>query len=413
MIVTVSKSSRLKNSKSILLSSILLAIFVDIKILNSIIIAAIPSLSGVMTALYTVVIGLLFIVGLLFQHHTLRLNYLQTIIISTCCTYYLITYIFIGEPSVKISFFLTFTIAAFLLPSIVKYDARLVLRSIFIIPSFGVLYSQYLFLDEISKNGFITMGLSYALLVPVIAAVIYLIYYFIEDKFWVKIILLPFICCNMFYLFQMLAFGSRGPVLSIFVAIVFCIVIKVRQNKKVKIRYSRLLLISVLGVIIAFSFIPIMEILSSKLAENGLQFNFVEKMIRLASAGDVSNGRNKLTDITLSGIYDEPILGHGTAQFENNTGLVYPHNFLLQMLYDGGIVLTLLIMLPVLLKIRSKFRRMTKEEFVWIYFLLFSSVPGAFFSGDLWNANLLWMLFGTILTETRLKSRMNLPTNYG
>ena len=256
------------------------------------------------------------------------------------------------------------------------------------------------------------MGLSYALLIPVLASLIYLIYYFPYDKRTIRIILLPFIGCNMVYLFQMLAFGSRGPVLCIFVAIIFSLLIKIKLNGNIKLRYSRLALFSVIFVFIALSFVPIMEFLSSKLAENGLQFNFIEKIIRLSSSGDISNGRDKITDITLSGFYENPIIGHGVAQFETNTGYVYPHNFLLQLLYDGGILLTSIVLFPLFFKVKSKLRNISKGEFVWLYYLLFSSVPGALFSGDLWNSNMLWLFFGTVLSSKRLSKQANYSASY-
>ena len=62
--------------------------------------------------------------------------------------------------------------------------------------------------------------------------------------------------------------------------------------------------------------------------------NVIDKNMRMIAEGDMSNGRDYIEGIALHKIAESPIFGYGLDQFENNTGMVYPHNFVLQMVFQ-------------------------------------------------------------------------------
>jgi O-antigen ligase len=114
---------------------------------------------------------------------------------------------------------------------------------------------------------------------------------------------------------------------------------------------------------------------------------------------DVTSGRDVIFKLTTLAISQNPLLGYGIDQFENNTGIVYPHNFILQLLYDGGLVLTFLVIFPVIRGIVKLFKTCSYNEFIVFVALFFASVPGGLLSGDLWTMVTLWVFFGAVFSK--------------
>ena len=396
-----------KANTSEIISSILLALFIDIKILNSIIIVAFPYLSNIMAGMYFIVMLALLINAFFYQKARLRnLSTSQILISLIIVLLYFFTLIFIHTPSVEIPSFIVFTIFPLLIPAFIKIDIKVLLLSSFIMPSWGILYTAILFVKEIAEFGVISMGLSYALLVPVLASLVYMLYYYTDDIRRIKLILIPFFIINIFYLLQLAMFGSRGPLLCIILAILCFFILKLKVNGGIGVNKKNIIIVIFISLIGLFSFLPILLYIHQFLSQYDISLNFVDKFLRLENGGDMSNGRGSISDLTINAILKSPIWGYGIAQFEFNTGEVYPHNFILQILYDGGIILGLMIFIPLIKKIKWLVDTIQKNFFILIFFLFFSSVPGALFSGDLWNANILWLLFGYLLCKKNLIRRL-------
>ena len=68
------------------------------------------------------------------------------------------------------------------------------------------------------------------------------------------------------------------------------------------------------------------------------------------------------------------------------------------MLFDIGIIGTLIIIIPILTSAMKIFKRIGNyENSTVLIALICASVPGALFSGDLWLNPLLWLTFSLIL----------------
>lgn len=386
---------------STILASIFLALFADVKTLNLIVIAAYPSYSGVfMTAMYAVIIIGLLIIGLFLQRRSfLKLRKSHWGICILCILWYIMTSLFIASPSVNIQFFGVFMVAAFLIPGIIHIDVRTFLIALVVLPSIGILYLDRIFYGEILETGVVSMGTCYALLIPVLGDLVYLRFYYRKESIRMKIIMLFFAAINLFYLVQMAMFGSRGPILCAVLLIMSFFIIRIDDNKKVFFRKGRVLIIIIGLLFLIFSFTAILQALQDFLAKFDMSLNVVDKFLRLDDNGDMTNGRESLSTMAWKGIVESPLWGNGISQFNNNTGEGYPHNFVLQMLYDGGIILTLAIMVPVTQSLIRKLKTISENKFSFFVLLFFASVPGALFSGDLWNASTLWMFFGFVLAK--------------
>ena len=390
-----------KIPRNIVFTSILLALFVDTKAINLIIATALPFLAGSFMALmyFSVVIGLVCL-GLIIQRRRLMsLSPSHIVICLICILWYITTSAFVGDPSVPVTYFGIFTLAAFIIPGIIRISVKTFLFVSMILPSIGIFFIEQIFVSEVLETGFVSMGTCYALLVPVLANLVYLRFYFLYDKTIVKGMVLLFSAINGFYLVQMAMFGSRGPILCVLFLISSFFLLRVDADNQLSIRKGRFVTVGVIVILLSVMFIPLLQSISNYLARYDITVNVIDKFLRMDASGDISNGRDAIDSITWNGIWDAPLVGHGIAQFENNTGIVYPHNFLLQLLYDGGFVLSFIILFPIIRNLKKKLQRPHINESICLLFLFFASVPGALFSGDLWQATTLWLFFGFVLSN--------------
>lgn len=390
----------------ILLSSIVIAFFCDVKAITSILVAGSPerseSESGPMTYLYLFsVLGALVLSIINSQWKNRRFSNSMLFILVWVSVFYIITYYSIAPPFTSFLLFSLYTVVSFTLPSIAKIDGRLFLKAsmFFVFPAIFQLNQIFRFMYDDSEV--ITMGQSYAFLYPVIASVVYYFVYFKEETKIEKAVSLILFAVNSVFASYLIAYGSRGPVLSIIAVIAFCLVFPLSESGfGIKALKGRFTVFAVTTVVVVFSFISVIQQFQDVLGNYGLSFNFVDKILRLDGGGDVTNGRQLLYGMALTDIADNPIFGMGFDQFNNNHGIegsAYPHNFIIQTLYDGGILLLIVLAIPIIKGFTSMWKTCTLDEYAVIVALAFSAVPRAMYSGDLWQNGPLWMLFGIVL----------------
>ena len=144
----------------------------------------------------------------------------------------------------------------------------------------------------------------------------------------------------------------------------------------------------------------------------GINSTALEKIVRLSAEENLSNGRNNLQIIALNGFWDNFLFGNGLDRFDANTGLAYPHNFVVQILYDGGLLLFCVLLFPIVTKTILNYKKCSYNRYVVQSFLLFSSVPYAFFSQDLWENAVFWLFVGSLFSSTFVNSNNNYEIQY-
>lgn len=389
------------NRKIIFIQSLLVAFFADIRSINWGLTQGGFVGEGIMALLYIGIVGLI-VLSVMFSKTRLIVNFRTYSIFLPLylIVYYALTNVFVAKPVISIPFFLIFTITAFLIPHITKVDAKMMLKAMMIYPFFSIFRLQSVFASTLSWKMALPMDVSYGYLVPIVANIVYLAFFFKRETFIAKIITIIFSLINLIFLIHIFLFGSRGPLLCVLllICVLWCLNADsygVRLNKK------RLKLLSVAVVFIIIFFIPFLTFLEGWFANMGIDVGTISKIIRLqAEEGDISNGRNYLNELTWNGIYSSPLFGHGLDQYDNNhPGESYPHNFILQILYDGGIWLAL-IMSPIFIRSVNFLKSRTYSEYSIYLTLFFASVPGALFSQDLWNIPILWMFFGLVVSKS-------------
>lgn len=391
-----------KSSFSSLLASFAVAFFIDIKCINYIMRAMlnIDEEGGFMSLLYIIVSISLLGISLLQKNSIFKIDKYVVFILVFILAWYQYTDAMIGVPRVPFLILGVFTLVAFITPSIVQINPRTFIKTVMLLPSVGVIYSSSIFSLQDSTSETISMQISYAFLVPVMATIIYLRnYYKLESRFW-KIIGGLSVFINAIYGYQILSLGSRGPFLCIILLLIFFLLLKKEEEGfGVKIQKNRTIIIMILVFFSSLFLMETLTFLSTTLHSYGIDLNVINKNIRMIAEGDISNGREYISSIAIQGIIENPIFGYGFDQFENNTGIVYPHNFVLQILYDGGLFFFVLLLVPVTYKLYIKIKTCDEIEYLLIPFFFFVSVPGALLSTDLWYNERLWMFFGVVFAS--------------
>ena len=393
--------------RSVAFASLLVALFIDTKAVNYVLGAIMGRGGEGFTTTLFALIAFSSLILVIVQPRNLRdkANLYVWLLSAFIIGFYFYTSRTIATPRVPLPFLMGFTLMAFILPSLLKIDTRLTLRAIMSIPVIGVFWlNNVLQPEEENEYGIISMMRSYAFLVPVMANILYILLYYKRDHldrvgnnlfFW----LITFF--NSIYLFKMLSSGSRGPFFCIVSLVIFHWAVKKDENGKLKLNFGKNLTIGMAILVIGAFFREVMFGLSTLLNWVGIHLNVIDKFVRKAvETGDMTNGREMIFAKCMEKIPEKPFFGHGMDLFERNTDIVYPHNFILQIFYDGGLMLALILLVPIIWYMIKKIRFGSYETYSMTLFLLFVSVPGALMSSDLWQNERLWLFFGAMLSTS-------------
>lgn len=383
----------------IIFLSVLVALFADIKAVNWTLVHGEYIGEGIMNLMYPLVIVLIIVLAIVVKMKW-GFNTSSIFLISYLLLFYWLTYLIWGPPEVNILIYLALVVIAFSIPFFSIIDTRWFLRALMILPSFAIFRLDKVFAPEADWLLSISLDASYAFLVPVIATIVYLLFYLKSDSVGLKIIMIVFGLVNLAFLFELFIRGSRGTLLCVFLLLVFLFVIRKRKSKEGVLVNRRALLLVAAVSLIVFTFSFYLSTMLLKLQSFlGVDIYAITHYLDLASTGDIDNGRNNLSALTWNGIFDSFVWGNGIDRFYANTGEIYPHNFILQILYDGGLIFFFLTLVPVTIGFVKKLRRCSYDEYNVICVLFFSSVPGSLFSISIYNNGILWMFFGAMMAK--------------
>lgn len=381
------------------IQTLVLAIFLNTRCLNWAVTKFFSLGEGIMAPLYILEI-LIICVCAIWSKQKIRIPGYCIFLSFALILFYYLTCIFVHSPIVSIPYFSVFTIASFLIVHFVKVDVKLLLKATMLLPAFSILKVNEVFSSYVDWALKLPMDISYGYLVPIIANILYMYFYYKDEKKFQKILLIVGSIINIIFCVYIVLFGSRGPMLCIVLLILTLYIMKSRPDGRIGINQGRLMLVLIVGSVSFLLLIPILQMVSNGLSAYGIEIDAVQKMLQLQEEdGNITNGRDGLAELAWHGFLENPILGNGLDQFAvNYPGTSYSHNFILQILYDGGIIL-MLLMLPIFIKMRNVAKRFTKEELIAFFLIFYTSVPGALFSLDLWEIPILWLCFGYVFAN--------------
>lgn len=371
------------NNRDIKIYTILLTILLLVKPLNQIIIAYFPSMSGtIMTALYLVLdLGLIVITIAKRKVLIIRYNFIAAV--ALFILYLLSKYLFHTTED-NVLYMITYVFVPLLFCWNMDIDYNLFFRICVIIPLFGLPVLGKMFT---LKYGTIEMGTSYAFLLVSIVPVFYL--FKIKEKSRLLVLASIF---DLVYTAQVFLYGARGSVLSIAVSVIAIAFTSYSNRIGLKKNGTKSLLLIGLILLLIFYYRQLFTIGSSLLESLGISPYFLQKTVRLEGNVGALNGRDTIYAISLDLIKKRPILGYGFDSFDYYTGLRYPHNFILQFIHDFGIIGASLLIFPLLRGIVKHINRCSYSEYIVFMILFVSTIPGALFSGNVWNNMAFWTI---------------------
>lgn len=394
-------------SRGILFSSVITAFFLDIACIAVYLFPSndgVTRTGGVLTLMYFFSILFLLVLSVINRSFKLKRNVF--LIVSIIIAFYIYSKSVYPAPFTNPAFFYLFTIVSFIIPSITTINVKIFLRAMMLFSVPAIARIGLIFHPLAANDATLSMGYSYSFLTPIVGAIVYFVYYFKYDRGFSKFIFGVAIVCNLILAYFIVVYGSRGPVVSLLTLFLLPTLLNLDQNGNgIAVKKKKLLLFCALFVVIMLFFVPILSFLQVQLHNFGLDYNFIDKFIERDYEGDISSNRGLLLDLAFRGFLERPFFGNGFDQFVNNTVWPYPHNFITQILYDGGLFLFCIILVPVFLSLRDWRLNCTFNEFLIITTLLFASVPGCLFSGDLWQSCSLWVFFGACLNFTTFANK--------
>ena len=248
----------------------------------------------------------------------------------------------------------------------------------------------------LSRHNSINMDICYAFLPCTAAAIIYLFSNYKKRNLYVVI----GIGTSMYYVLALLLNGMRGTIMCMVVAFLLSFYV-LPHNNTGKWTLTRLILPVILVMIVVF-FNDIVISLSNYFQSRNINVYFLNKIIRLSE--DLSNGRNNVWDITLKGFWQRPIFGHGVNSFEYWTGEIYPHNFFLQFLFEGGLFSIMWLVILIINGTKPVLNNKENiDELIYYVFVFTVSVPYLMVSANAWLTPLLWIYVGVLLRYAQSK----------
>ena len=374
------------------------AVFLNLQFVRTILAAIIPGFTAHGIRFAVIVSALLFLVSI----RRITIGVYEILIPSVILLYYFVTgLLFPGKSRVTFFEVFSYSIMPFLL-ILLNADMSKVVKWTLIITSPAILVSNQLFAHTVGGRA-LGMVLSYSVLFSCSCGLLYLLYYRKHDRKPISIIFTLLCVPQFYYMYEMIFYGSRGPALALLVLVVLIGYFKPKNDydyidRKIS---AFVVIIAIAVTLIAVFFEDILIWFSALLQRHNIFFRSLTKTLSLYRKFDISHGRTEYYVTALRGFFREPVLGHGLDMFLENTGLIYPHNFILQLAYDGGLVMLLTILLPAVIYSIKILAEKKYSSFV-IWSLLFSaSAVGALFSGDLWEKYHLWYFFAYCISNGR------------
>lgn len=241
------------------------------------------------------------------------------------------------------------------------------------------------------------LGKVYSLVTVLTCTVFHFRYYSNKANLLIKLCYLY----NGYVFVRVLMVANRGAMFALLFTIFVAFIYKFDDNGLMKRQTTKKIVIICITIIISAIVVQNLgEIIDWAIGVCSDLFGKVpaalRKMKSYIRAEDISNGRADINEVVYAGIKESPIYGHGLNMFYpyTNKEYIYPHNFILQYLFEGGI---LFATLPILYSIGALIKVILgrveqKEQFVFAAMLVCQCFPKLLLSTNVWFVTAIWML---------------------
>ncbi len=273
-------------------------------------------------------------------------------------------------------------------------------------------YAVYMsLLTVIGLEGFLTvrwegvgqadLGKVYSLVTALVCILFHIRYYGSKANLLLKI-------CYVYgaYMFlRVIMLANRGALLTLLFAIFVSFIYKFDSNDSMKMQTTKKIIIICIVIAISIAVmqnlgpiidwvIEVCKNLFDKVPAGLIKMRFYIKQ------DDISNGREDINQMLYKAIKESPIYGYGLNMFYpySNYKYTYPHNFIFQFLFEGGILFALM---PIFFAIWGLVKVLVgslkeKEKFVFPALLVCLCYPKCLVSSNMWKVTEIWLLIGYV-----------------
>ncbi|MCD7855841.1 MAG: hypothetical protein LUG66_09565 [Clostridiales bacterium] len=291
-----------------------------------------------------------------------------------------------------------------------EYNTEKILRYGMYISFVSILGINTLLVDQSISTRFAQtdLGTIYDLLPCIVLAMVHFAYYRKNASKLTKLLYLYY----LYMLVRMIPVIVRGAMLTLMIGVVIIYLNRPGKKTKAITKWSTgkkaLVVLGIIAAVLAvLNFNYLIEWTYNLLAGWGINFGFITKFHYYIQSGNITDNREPYYELVKNTFFESPIYGKGVQTFGSYSadGAAYPHNYILQFLFEGG----LLLMLPLaFVSLREIYRVMTAKYrnvddlALRLCLLLVSVIPG-FFSMNIWYNRSFWMLI--MLGLIRFKRR--------
>jgi len=203
----------------------------------------------------------------------------------------------------------------------------------------------------------------------------------------------------IFYIPVLIGIGVRGVFISL-ILFFLLIFIKTSFFEKRK-KYITIFFIIFTLFLITIDWYGLIEKLSVWLANHDIQIYVLEKYLMMFTNDNVSNGRFELYQNALLGFFNSPIWGNGFGVFEQNNEGLYVHNIFLEILFEGGILLSIIFIYGFsrFIRLIQMCKTIERDYYLFVILLFVLGCSILLFSNTLWRVISFWLFFGVILNK--------------
>lgn len=198
--------------------------------------------------------------------------------------------------------------------------------------------------------------------------------------------------CGCLSIAYILINGSRGPLVSIGIMIIYMFVIKAKSSKEI---LFAMLLVS-LGLVFVVFYRDILQLLIQIFQYFGVSSRTL--LYAMNSTMLYDSGRQAYYDVIYDALSNSPILGLGAFGGEALVGLT--HSLYVDIFANFGYLfgaIYIVVMVTKSIRYTDKYRNTNVEEFIMLLFI--TCFPRGFFNDSFWTARELWMLMGIFMGQ--------------
>lgn len=340
---------------------------------------------------------------LLMKYRIFRIDKYNIILLNIILLHFMITFLFKGIDSYASVYFVEFIFYGFItyLLIILPYSSiniiyfTMLIGNLILINPIGIVE----FMNSEFAYGGTSMGGTYGMLPCAVATIIYL--FFIPKK---KNKILEFVSyiSNGYLLFVIVTTGSRGASLAIVTLIIFIAAIKISQKIKKGegfIYIFSLAFIYMTSIFVILNLNKILGFILNMLMALEVEIIAISRTINLIESKGfvgVLNARDKIYEDAIELFFDSPLIGHGIGSFADIYNGQYPHNIFLQLMVEGGILITIpftiVFILTIWILIKPTQGKKISELRLILLFLFIVSIPRLTLSSYFWMNPAFWVL---------------------